>query len=119
DSGNAVFEQAEDNNVSIAAQALNVPLSLTLSLGRDLVREDAGPSATTATVRRNGDITAALLVTISGSNNNEATVPASVTIPAGQPTVTFPVAAVQDSIDDGNQAVTITASAAGHAVAAA
>src|SRR5690606_35148213 len=48
----------------------------------------------------------------------EAAVPASVTIPAGQASVSFAVDAVDDWIVDGIQTVTITASAAGHAEAA-
>ena len=54
----------------------------------------------------------ALVVNLSSSDTTEATVPATVTIAAGQASATFTVAAVDDALRDGFQNVTITASVA-------
>ena len=62
---------------------------------------------------RNTDTVTSLTVALSSSDPTEATVPATVTIPAGQASVQFNMAAVDDAIDDGTQTVTITASATG------
>ncbi len=48
---------------------------------------------------------------LSSSDTTEATVPASVQIPAGQNTTSFGVTAVLDGVVDGSQLVVITASA--------
>ncbi|HPM82875.1 MAG TPA: dockerin type I domain-containing protein, partial [Candidatus Anammoximicrobium sp.] len=50
---------------------------------------------------------------LSSSDTTEATVPATATIPAGQSSVTVNLAAVDDTLVDGTQTVTITASATG------
>ena len=52
-----------------------------------------------------------LTVTLSSSDMTEATVPATVTIPANQASATFTITAVDDTLLDGTQTVTITASA--------
>ncbi|MEZ6086981.1 MAG: hypothetical protein R3C05_02895 [Pirellulaceae bacterium] len=52
-----------------------------------------------------------MIVDLSSSDLGEATVPASVTIPAGSDSVTFTITGVDDSIVDGTQSVIITASA--------
>ncbi|MGK0188746.1 MAG: hypothetical protein ACI9R3_004560, partial [Verrucomicrobiales bacterium] len=89
---------------------------LTVSIVAASVSEGAGTAATTATVSRNTDTTNALTVTLSSSDTSEATVPASVTIAAGQLTSSaFNIDAVDDAIVDGTQTVTITASATAHA----
>ena len=68
-----------------------------------------------ATVTRgNTDISAALTVTLSSSDTTEATVPATVTIPANQASATFTVTGVNDTLLDGTQTATITATAAGY-----
>lgn len=86
--------------------------TLTLTLAAEAVGEGA---ATTGTVVRNTAVTGALVVTLSSSDPGEATVPPTVTIPAGQDRVTFDIASVADGITDGNQSVTLAARAAGHA----
>ena len=56
----------------------------------------------------------ALVVTLSSSDTTEATVPATVTIPAGASYAgPFQITVIDDAMMDGPQAVTITASAAG------
>ena len=86
---------------------------LTLTIAAASVSEGDGAGATTATVSRNTDTTNALTVTLSSDDTSEATVPATVTIPAGQTSVTFDIDAIDDAIVDGTQTVTVTASAAG------
>ena len=88
---------------------------LTLTIPAPSISEGDGANATTATVIRNTDTTNALTVTLVSSDTSEATVPATVTIPAGQSSVSFGIDAVDDTILDGTQTVSITASAAGHA----
>ena len=87
--------------------------TLALAIDDDSVLETAGAAATTATVTRNTDTTAALVVMLQSDDTGEATVPASVTILAGETSATFPIAAVDDALADGTQTVTLTASSAG------
>jgi uncharacterized delta-60 repeat protein len=101
-------------DVTVANRDNDVP-ALTISFAAASISEGAGPTATTATLSRNSNTTNSLSVSLTSSDLSEVTVPASVTIPAGQTSVTFPVSAVDDSILDGNQSVTVTASATGHA----
>jgi hypothetical protein len=84
--------------------------TLRLTIANRLVAEGLSP-ATTATVTRNTGTSGALVVSLQSSDLSEATVPATVTIPDGQSSVTFNIATVQDGQGDGNQTVTITASA--------
>ena len=83
--------------------------TLTLTLADSAVNEADGNSATTLTVRRNTNTGGSLLVNLSSNDTGEATLPASVTIPAGQSSVTVPIDAVNDNILDGTQQVTFTA----------
>ncbi|MFZ9936724.1 MAG: choice-of-anchor I family protein [Luteolibacter sp.] len=73
--------------------------------------ESATNPAATGTVTRTGDLAGDLEVTLSSSDTTEATVPASVTIPDGAASVAFDLTAVDDSFPDGNQTVTLSASA--------
>lgn len=75
--------------------------------------ENAGNNASVGTVTRSNtaDLSQALLVTLTSSDTTAATVPATVTIPAGQASVTFPINAVNDPLLDGPQNLTITAKA--------
>lgn len=88
--------------------------ALKLTLAQSLVPEGANP-ATTATITRNTGTNSALVVNLSSSLANEATVPFSVTIPAGALATNFTVATPTDGITDGNKAVTLSAEAAGFA----
>jgi uncharacterized delta-60 repeat protein len=100
------------NPADVSATNLdNDVATLTLSLGSPTVSEAAGAHATTGTVTRNTDTTNSLVVTLTSSDPSEATVPATVTIPAGQSSATFDISAVDDAIIDGTQTVTISASA--------
>ncbi len=92
-----------------------VALSLTVTLSA--ISENGG--TTTATVTRSdANVASPLTILLSSSDTTEATVPASVQIPAGQSSATFPITAVDDSILDGPQTVTLTVASAGYASAA-
>jgi hypothetical protein len=82
--------------------------TLTVNISPASMSENGGSA--TGTVTRNLDTTNSLVVTLSSSDTSEATVPATVTIPAGQASVTFPITAVDDLLSDGTQTVTISAS---------
>ena len=88
------------------------PETLTVSIVADSISENGG--TTTATVSRTGDTSNPLLVDLSSDDPGEATVPATVTIAAGQTTSpSFTITGVDDVISDGTQTVTVTASFAG------
>jgi len=75
----------------------------------------AGASADTSFVFDLQVQPAGLVVNLTSSDTTEATVPATVTLAAGQSTsAPLDIAAVDDAISDGTQTVTITASAALH-----
>ncbi|MCA9048801.1 MAG: hypothetical protein KDA89_08745, partial [Planctomycetaceae bacterium] len=84
---------------------------LLLTFDRSSISEAAGAAAAQGTVTRTTDTTNALTVTLTSSDTTEATVPASVVIPAGSATATFDIDAVDDTIVDADQTVIITASA--------
>ncbi|GAA5131530.1 lamin tail domain-containing protein [Luteolibacter yonseiensis] len=87
--------------------------SVTLSLNATLSTfpENAANPASVGTVTRTGDTTNALVVNLTSRDTTEATVPASVTIPAGSSSVNFDITAVNDTFPDGTKTATITAAA--------
>jgi len=88
--------------------------SLRLTLGGTLAREGRDP-ALTGVVTRNTDPAAALVVQLASGDTSEATVPTTVEIPAGATAATFPIITLNDGVVDGNQRVTLTATADGFA----
>ena len=86
---------------------------LTITIDLTSISEDGG-SATGTVMRSNSDHSAALVVSLASNDATEATVPSSVTIPANQSTVQFPITAVDDFLLDGTRTVTLTASASGY-----
>jgi len=88
--------------------------TLSVSLVTNPIFESGGATSTSGTVTRTGDLTNPLTVNLSSSNPAQATVSGpTVNIPALSATSdSFTVTAVNDSLPDGNVAVTITASAA-------
>ncbi len=90
----------------------NVP-TLAVALNRDSVNETDTNPATYGTVTRNTSTTGPLTVSLLSSDNNKLTVPATVTIPAGTTSATFPVTVINDEKIDGDETVTITASSSG------
>lgn len=93
---------------------VKVQPALTVTLAAGSVYEAAGANATTGTVTRDGDLSQSLVVTLSSNDTTEATVPATVTIAAGQASATFTISAVDDAIIDGTQIATIGAAAANY-----
>jgi hypothetical protein len=85
--------------------------TLSLSFLPNSFDESDGPGASTGTVTRSGPTTSAVVVTLLSSDPSEAAVEPSVTIPAGESGVTFPVDAINDGWNDGVQMVTISATA--------
>ncbi len=100
-------------DVSVTNNDNDVP-GLTVTVIPATFAENAGSSAATGTVTRQGSTASALTVNLGSSDPTEATVQATVTILAGQSSATFPVNAVDDDVDDDAQSVTITVSATGH-----
>ena len=86
--------------------------TVTIAIDADTISENAGEGATTATVTRsNATDNLTLIVTLFSSDTTEATVPASVTIPANQTSVRFSIDAIDDALLDGRQTVAISGSA--------
>ncbi|MFT5130901.1 MAG: putative repeat protein (TIGR02543 family), partial [Rhodothermales bacterium] len=90
--------------------------TLGLSISLAAVPENGGFSLATVT-RNNTDRAAPLVVNLASDDTTEATVPATVTIPAAQGSTTFNIAAQDDALLDGNILVNITASNTGYLVA--
>jgi serralysin len=109
----ATTDKIQTYQLSISAPE---SLAVSVSLTPGTISESAGTSASTGTVTRNGsDVSASLEVNLSSDDTTEATVPATVTIPANSTSATFPIDAVDDTDADGTQLVTITATATGYA----
>jgi photosystem II stability/assembly factor-like uncharacterized protein len=102
-----------------ALKVTRVMPSLTLGVSPGTFSEAAGANAATGTVTRGGDLSQSLTVALASSDTTEATVPATVTIAAGQASATFAVSAVDDVVLDGTQSVTLTAAAGGYNPASA
>lgn len=101
-----------------AAQAQKRPsLKLTVSVSPTTILE--GSTATGTVTHNNASVSSPVTVTLKSSDTTEATVAATVTIPAGTNTVNFAVTAINDGNPDGPQSVTITTSATGYASASA
>jgi subtilisin family serine protease len=100
------------DNVLISSDA-SPNIFMTLSVKPSTFNETAGSNASVGTITLNQAMATALTVGITSSDVTEATVPASVVIPAGQLSATFPIAAVDDIFSDGTQTATITVSAPG------
>ncbi|MEA3186703.1 MAG: hypothetical protein QOD99_533, partial [Chthoniobacter sp.] len=78
-----------------------------------------GDGTKTGTVSLAGTLTSDFVASLSSNDTSEVTVPASVTIPAGQISANFSLNIIDDSVTDGSQSATIAASAAGFTGASA
>lgn len=87
--------------------------SLSLNIAPSTFSEAAGTDAAITTVTRTGDLTNPLTVNLLSSDTTEATVAEIVNIAANQESATFNIAAIDDTVVDGSQTVTVTASASG------
>ncbi len=85
----------------------DLPL-ISFSLSRTEVGEADGPLATVATVTRTPAGMADLLLEVQSSRADIVDSPAHVTLPAGQGSVSFPIAAVDDSVTNTTREVVLT-----------
>ncbi len=86
--------------------------TLRLTVDRSLVAEGLNPAAI-GTVTRNTGTNSGLVVTLTSSHPAKIAVPLSINLPAGVAFATFPLTSLDAAAEDGNQALTVTASAAG------
>ncbi len=100
------------DDIEILGEPVGAALSLTFAASVD---ENAGP--VTATLGISTAQASPLTVALASSDPSAATVPATVTIPANQTSVTFNVTPVDDTSADGHQLTTVTATASGIAPA--
>jgi len=96
-------------------EAFDLPPGLTLefTVSPTSISEDAGPGSVIATIVRptSSPISSPLVVTLTSSDVSEIMVPATVTIPAGRTSFTFPINVIDDTLLDGTQTVLITGTA--------
>ncbi|PWU16996.1 MAG: hypothetical protein C5B50_12210 [Verrucomicrobia bacterium] len=118
DSGGTVIEASETNNTALATNATIIPAQLALQLPYSQLQEGAAMSGI---VFRNCDTTSALQVTLTNDNANEiafslsqTTSVATVSIPAGAASASFPVRALDDGVVDGSKLVNISATASNY-----
>lgn len=91
-------------------RALLSALALEVSLSAGTIQENAGPSALTGTVTRwEDDLSQAITVSLSSSDESEIRLPETVTIEAGKRQASFTVDVIDDATLDGFERVTITA----------
>ncbi len=102
---------AADGEVEDYAVIIEPPLEFVIDA--DSISESAGMGAATVTVTRNAGTVGDLLLTLTSSDTSEATVPATITIPAGFASATFAVDAVDELFVDGAQTLTISATGPG------
>ncbi|MEM9480760.1 MAG: lamin tail domain-containing protein [Verrucomicrobiota bacterium] len=117
-----VWEEVDTATVDAAGSGVNeflgsyvppaAPPVLTLAVSPDTISENGGTSTGTVT-RVNSDNSSALTVSLTSDDLTEATVPASVMIPATVDSTTFTVTAVDDLDDDGTQVANLFATAPG------
>lgn len=103
----------------VISQGNTVTPALTLVVNPVSFAENLGSGAATATVSIPSALGSSLSVELASSDTSEVTLPATVTIPAGQTSVTVAVTAVDDVDSDGSQQVTLTAAASGYSNGAA
>ena len=87
--------------------------TLTVTISPTSISENGGTATGTVT-RSNTNNSQALVVTLSSSDTTDATVPATVTIPANQASATFAISAVDDALLDGTQTVSLSGTATGY-----
>lgn len=110
-SGNDHGLAVDDLTISWVVETLP---ALTVSATPTTFAENAGATASAGTVSIPAALGADLIVTLASSDTTEASVPATVTITAGNTSANFDIAAVNDFLADGEQSSTITATATGY-----
>jgi len=110
DSAQQIFELNEQDNSNIGGPIV-LPLGLVMTIDHASLRE--GGTGATVTLSRNGPTVQALVVSLANTQPGSLTSPASMTIPAGQSSMTFVAAPTDDAIVDGDVSATLLASADG------
>ena len=111
-SGTSDYAGIDPEDVSVLNLDNDV-LTLSLTITPTGIAENGGIA--TGTISRNdGNLSLPLTVSLFSSDTTEASVPTTVTIPAGQTSVTFTVSGVDDTLNDGAQPVVISATAGGY-----
>lgn len=112
----SVTVTAHVQNWTDGAATVSILNDISLDLTVDLpgsAEKNAGVIANGGSVSIAGTLTTNLAVTLVSGNTNKLIVPAYVMIPAGEVSNSFNLALVNNSIPDGNQTVSVTASAPG------
>lgn len=110
------IEDDDGGSVSqnVRVVVLDTP-ALTVSVSPGSIAENAGNGATTLRVSRPAALAASqLTVSLLSSDTSEASIQATVNMAANESTVDVPINAIDDSILDGDQTVTFTASASNY-----
>ncbi len=102
------------DNVSLTATTSGALPNLAIAISPATFSESSGVQTNAGTVTIPAALGSDLVVTLTSADTTEATVPATVTVLAGQTTAQFDVTAVDDLLQDGNQSFNITASTAGY-----
>ena len=87
---------------------------LQLSVSSTLLNETGSNTAPATVTRVNNLTTNAVTVNLTNSDPSEVNIPSTVTIPTGQDSAIFTVTALDDTEFDGNQKVTLSATATGY-----
>ncbi len=103
--GVPVFHKLDANLQPVARP----PRPLTLTAPADMVNESAGADAVSVTLSRTAGLSERLEVALRSDTTSAITVPATVTLAAGEESVQFFVSAVDDDLADGIQFASITA----------
>ncbi len=110
----AMYLQADDGAGQVGtSNTFNVlalpPLTLTVP-----ANTTEGNPVTNGTISIPAALGSDLVVNLASSDTNRLTVPASVTIPGGQTSVSVPITTINTGLLDGPEAVTVTATASGY-----
>jgi hypothetical protein len=115
--GSSVFFAADDPATGISGYsntiAINSSGTLALSFLGTL-SEGNGTVANGGTLTLSAAPASALTVALSSANTAQLTVPATVTVPAGQTSVSVPVTLINDTLIEGPQSIAVTAIAHGY-----
>jgi hypothetical protein len=90
-------------------EVAELPETLLLVIDVTSMSENSGTATGTVTRSNTDDLSQALTVELFSDDASEATVPATIEIPANQASATFTITAVDDVLLDGTQTVTVTA----------
>ncbi|MBQ4200099.1 MAG: InlB B-repeat-containing protein [Kiritimatiellae bacterium] len=111
DANGDVVESDDDDNVAYGVGTLSLATNLYLTAASTSAYENISGSGVRFTVRRSGPTTEAMTVTLGNSDATSASIPATVTIPAGSVSTVFYVKPIDNATVEGPRTVTVSASA--------